>query len=437
MLSAMVVCAGNPVSTEALADALWGDQPPVTWTKVVQGSVVRLRKRLGSASIESTAARLPPRPRRRRARPPGLRAAARTGAGGARRRRPGAVVVPGPGGAAAVAGTGATRTWRSGRRGRSRPAGSRACGWTPRRCWSRRRSDAGRARDVVERARALVAAGAVPGAPAGSCWHARCTGPGGGRRRSARSSALGRCWSRVRAGSRAVSWSSSRRMLLRQDPSLRPRSSPEVSATCPYRGLLPYDAADADSFFGREDDTAACLRRLRDSGVLTVIGPSGVGKSSLVRAGVVARLVRERDPGAGHHARRTPDGLAGRAEAAGPADPGGGPGRGGGHASAPTRPSGRGTSRPWRAARGRRRRRWCSRCGPTTWATWRRTRRSPGVLEDGLYLLGPMSEPELRERDRRPGSARRAAARAGPGRPAGPRGRGRARRAAAALPRAA
>ena len=72
---------------------------------------------------------------------------------------------------------------------------------------------------------------------------------------------------------------------------------------CPYRGLLPYDAEDADSFFGREDDVAACLRRLRDAGVLAVVGPSGVGKSSLVRAGVVASLVRGRDTGPGDHAR--------------------------------------------------------------------------------------------------------------------------------------
>jgi WD40 repeat protein len=85
-------------------------------------------------------------------------------------------------------------------------------------------------------------------------------------------------------------------MLLRQDPSLSTVTSPEVSAACPYRGLLPYDAADADTFFGREDDIAACLRRLRDASVLTVIGPSGVGKSSLVRAGVVASLSRSGTP---------------------------------------------------------------------------------------------------------------------------------------------
>ncbi len=81
-------------------------------------------------------------------------------------------------------------------------------------------------------------------------------------------------------------------LLLRQDPSLDPAVVREVSSGCPYRGLLPYDAEDADSFFGRENDVAACLRRLRETGVLAVVGPSGVGKSSLVRAGVVAALAR-------------------------------------------------------------------------------------------------------------------------------------------------
>jgi hypothetical protein len=56
VLSALVVRAGDPISTEALADALWGDQLPASWAKVVQGCVVRLRKRLGAAAIESGAA---------------------------------------------------------------------------------------------------------------------------------------------------------------------------------------------------------------------------------------------------------------------------------------------------------------------------------------------------------------------------------------------
>ena len=157
----------------------------------------------------------------------------------------------------------------------------------------------------------------------------------------------------------------------------RRRSGREVSADCPYRGLLPYDAEDADSFFGREDDVAACLRRLRDTGVLTVVGPSGIGKSSLVRAGVVASLVRLGTPVLVTTPGRAPDGLADRVEGAGPADPGGGPGRGGGHRLHGLPPSGSGTSPRWPptwapAAR------WCSRCGRTTSATWRRTRTSPG-----------------------------------------------------------
>jgi WD40 repeat protein/energy-coupling factor transporter ATP-binding protein EcfA2 len=51
--------------------------------------------------------------------------------------------------------------------------------------------------------------------------------------------------------------------------------------------------ADADAFFGRDADVAACLRRLAAVGVLAVVGPSGSGKSSLVRAGVAAALERD------------------------------------------------------------------------------------------------------------------------------------------------
>ena len=92
-------------------------------------------------------------------------------------------------------------------------------------------------------------------------------------------------------------------LLLRQDPSLDVPAVRDVSAVCPYRGLLPYDAADADSFFGREEDVAACLRRLRDSGVLAVVGPSGIGKSSLVRAGRGGLAGPRRDAGPRDHAR--------------------------------------------------------------------------------------------------------------------------------------
>src|SRR4051812_40541956 len=44
VLSALVVRAGEPISTDALADALWEEAPPASWAKVLQGCVVRLRK---------------------------------------------------------------------------------------------------------------------------------------------------------------------------------------------------------------------------------------------------------------------------------------------------------------------------------------------------------------------------------------------------------
>ena len=55
VLSALVVRSGSTISTEQLADALWGDQPPASWGKVVPGCITRLRKRLGADSIETVA----------------------------------------------------------------------------------------------------------------------------------------------------------------------------------------------------------------------------------------------------------------------------------------------------------------------------------------------------------------------------------------------
>lgn len=80
--------------------------------------------------------------------------------------------------------------------------------------------------------------------------------------------------------------------VLRQDESLGNTVSPAVYAHCPYLGLVSYGIDDAESFFGRADDLARCLGQLGTSGVAVVVGPSGSGKSSLVRAGVSAALAR-------------------------------------------------------------------------------------------------------------------------------------------------
>ena len=60
----------------------------------------------------------------------------------------------------------------------------------------------------------------------------------------------------------------------------------------PYRGLEPFTAEHAPVFFGRDTDIAALTALVRDQPVVVVVGPSGVGKSSLVRAGLIPALQR-------------------------------------------------------------------------------------------------------------------------------------------------
>lgn len=59
---------------------------------------------------------------------------------------------------------------------------------------------------------------------------------------------------------------------------------------CPYRGLQAFDEEHADYFFGRDADIQRLLERLKITRFIGVIGSSGSGKSSLVRAGVVPAL---------------------------------------------------------------------------------------------------------------------------------------------------
>ena len=58
----------------------------------------------------------------------------------------------------------------------------------------------------------------------------------------------------------------------------------------PYAGLKSFQESDAHRFFGRARDVSAAVARLRDAPLLAIVGPSGVGKSSFVRAGVVPAL---------------------------------------------------------------------------------------------------------------------------------------------------
>ena len=71
---------------------------------------------------------------------------------------------------------------------------------------------------------------------------------------------------------------------------------------CPYRGLAAYDIADADWFFGRDQEVAECLAIVARTGFVAVVGASGSGKSSLARAGVAAALCRDGREVATRHA---------------------------------------------------------------------------------------------------------------------------------------
>lgn len=61
-------------------------------------------------------------------------------------------------------------------------------------------------------------------------------------------------------------------------------------SSTPYPGLRPFEAHEADVFFGREEHTDRLLEILQARRFLAVIGPSGSGKSSLVRAGLLPAL---------------------------------------------------------------------------------------------------------------------------------------------------
>lgn len=58
----------------------------------------------------------------------------------------------------------------------------------------------------------------------------------------------------------------------------------------PYRGLTPYTEADAPYFFGRSTEIATTAANLEVARLTIFYGPSGVGKSSVLRAGVLHHL---------------------------------------------------------------------------------------------------------------------------------------------------
>jgi WD domain, G-beta repeat/AAA ATPase domain len=80
--------------------------------------------------------------------------------------------------------------------------------------------------------------------------------------------------------------------------------SPSKLAPNPYKGLLAFQETDGDRFFGRDSQINELWEKFRNlymsesaTRLLTVYGPSGSGKSSLARAGLIPELSRQPLPG--------------------------------------------------------------------------------------------------------------------------------------------
>ncbi|WP_406179818.1 helix-turn-helix domain-containing protein [Streptomyces canus] len=71
----------------------------------------------------------------------------------------------------------------------------------------------------------------------------------------------------------------------------------DAGALAPYQGLARFETGDSDLFFGREQLTADLVDLLRRRRFAAVFGPSGSGKSSLLRAGLIPVLRHVQGPG--------------------------------------------------------------------------------------------------------------------------------------------
>ncbi len=95
------------------------------------------------------------------------------------------------------------------------------------------------------------------------------------------------------------------RSILLQDAALEVAAQPFVGmpaendgiVVCPFKGLAFFDVGDADYFYGREQNVAELVFRLADGPFVGIVGPSGSGKSSILRAGLVSALAKGALPG--------------------------------------------------------------------------------------------------------------------------------------------
>ena len=295
VLAALVVSAGRVCAADRLADALYGGEPPATWRKVVQGSIVRLRQVLGAHAIATAG--------------DGYRL--ELGDDELDIRRFERLVAEAAGLTVAGEHERAVLTLEAALALSSSEPLADVDGWEPGRAAAARYSEMRRlAEEGVVRGqlacgqneRALTAASElVVREPLREYrWVALALA----QYRTGRQGEALRSIARARRtladelgldpGPDLVALE---RAILAQDSELLgPAESAGDVARCPYLGLAAYDVADADWFFGRDREVADCVAIVARTGFLAVVGASGSGKSSLARAGVAPALRRDDRP---------------------------------------------------------------------------------------------------------------------------------------------
>ena len=291
VLSALALECREVVGGARLADALWGDEVPASWNKVVQGCVVRLRRALGSATIETH--------------PLGYRLTLTDDDLDTRRfehqlSRARELLALGESERSMYAADEALALWRG------QPFID-VDHWEPAQVEAHRLSElhldaeelridaalrSGRHREVLASARACVEAAPTRERRwellALAQYRAGQQGDALRTLREARAVLVREVG--VDPGPELVALEQA---ILQQDERLAPPEVPaEMSGSCPWPGLPAYGVDDAEEFFGRDAEVTACVERLTSSNIVVVVGPSGSGKSSLVRAGVSAALRR-------------------------------------------------------------------------------------------------------------------------------------------------
>ena len=98
--------------------------------------------------------------------------------------------------------------------------------------------------------------------------------------------ALGEVIDRCLAKDRSKRFASAHEMLTVLERVARDARDHKAIEGSPYPGLRTMTVDDRDKFFGRDEDVARIVERLRSEALVVLVGPSGAGKSSLAGAGV-------------------------------------------------------------------------------------------------------------------------------------------------------